>query len=70
MAGDILPNVMQMGKGSLLQRLSGKRPTFITSTIWTLLAHHAAPGSGTAASVSNEAPLTPPAPDTGDDTLA
>jgi hypothetical protein len=69
MAGDILPNVMQMGKGSLLQRLSGKRPTFTTSTIWTLLAHHAAPGNAIAA-VSNEAPLTPPAPDAGDDTLA
>jgi hypothetical protein len=70
MAGDILPNVMQMGKGSLLQRLSGKRPTFTTPTIWTLLAHHATLGNATAASVSNETPFTPPAPDAGDDTLA
>jgi hypothetical protein len=70
MAGEMLPNVVQLGKGSLLQRLSGKRPTFTTSTIWTLLAYHAAPENATAASVSNRAPLTPPAQDTGDDILA
>jgi hypothetical protein len=67
MAGEILPDVVQVGKTSLLQRLSGKRRTFTTSTIWTLLAYDRMPE--TAASVTNAIPLTPPASDADSDSL-
>jgi hypothetical protein len=65
-AGEILPNVQVVGKGSLLQRLSGNRPTFTTSTIWTLLAYDITPEN--TASAAKEGPLTPP--DAGGDSPA
>ena len=56
-ADDTLPNVVLLGKPSLLQRFTGERPTFTCSTIWTLLDYDAAPAPATAfASADGERP--------------
>jgi hypothetical protein len=60
-AAEALPNVVLLGKPSLLQRFTGDRPTFTCSTIWTLSDDDPAPdAAGVALPLADAAPLMSP----------
>jgi hypothetical protein len=62
-AGQVLPDVVQIGKARWFQRLSRGRPTFTTATIWTLQEYDAGRETAAAVPMTDEAPSTLPPPD-------